>query len=224
MFNGEKLLGSLIRGAVSSSFGTTRRRRRSYSRSGFGTGALERAIGTGLVGLAIAAYEHYSQGKARQPAAGISPAPSPVPPSAAPPPPPMKASVSPPPPPAPTASDPTATLLIKTMFAAASADGTIDEDERRGILEHMSSAGLTPEETTFLEQQMDNPLKLDDVIHEARRAGFAESLRHQIFFVSLLAIAVDTPEEARYVEELRQALAISPEKAKEIAAQFETNS
>ena len=234
MFNGEKLLGGLIRNAIGNSIGGSsmgvphRSRRRSYSRSG--TGALERAIGMGIVGLAISAYEHYTQKGQPQavpnpppvPGATGMPAPT-MPPQSMPPPPPLKGA-TPPPAPSTPALDQTATLLIRAMFAAAAADGAIDETERRSILDHMSAGGLTSEEKTFLEQQMAHPLTLDDVIHEARRSGFSEDLRHQIFFVSMLSIAVDTPQEAQYMEGLRQALAISPEKAKEIAAQFETAS
>jgi len=175
----------------------------------------------GIVGLAISAYEHYTSQKAQAPQ---SVPPVPMRPEAPPPPPDLSQAAGAVPPPPPQQTDQAATLLIRAMFAAAAADGAIDEKERRSILDRMSAAGLTAEEKTFLEQQMAHPLSLDDVIHEARRAGFSQELRQQIFFVSMLAISVDTPQEAQYMESLRQALAIPPDKAKEIAAQFETAS
>src|SRR5829696_8443292 len=93
MFDPERLLGQMLGGALGGGFGNDRGRRS----SGFmGAGTAAKAqLGIGLLGIAMAAYEHYSQNKTATPVASGSASgfgsasPSAAQPAAMPPPPPM---------------------------------------------------------------------------------------------------------------------------------------
>jgi len=75
MFDAGKLLGQVLRGAASGAIGARRRpARRRPSLPGMSTRGLETKVGLGLIGLAVAAFEHF-----RQSAATGSPATSPPP-------------------------------------------------------------------------------------------------------------------------------------------------
>ncbi len=90
MFDAQKLLGQVLREAAGGGLGGSRRqKRRSGSLTGL-PGGLEAKVGMGLLGLAIAAYEHF-----RQPAAASGQTPANVSPLAAP----LAAPAMPPPPP-----------------------------------------------------------------------------------------------------------------------------
>ena len=56
---------------------------------------------------------------------------------------------------------PDAVLLIRAMIAAANADGVIDGDERRRILERLEVVGLDEEEKAFIAQELLSPADLE---------------------------------------------------------------
>lgn len=222
MIDAAKLLGGLLNGSLNSSIG-------SLARPGRGILPGKAAVGMGILGVAIAAYEHFSeQNKARgngvsypesDRTRGSSPPSSPpgaaqgVPPDS----PPVGAGVPPPPPPPRTAfpvqggTDPV--LLLRAMIAAAYADGSLDDAERERITSHLERAGLSDEERQFLRQELDAPRPLNEIAASAASRADAE----QIYAVSLLAVEVDTDAERAYLEELRRALGIYPVDADAIA-------
>ena len=76
MFNPEQLLGQLLKSGLGGSLGGGRKRKRGGSLLGGMSTGTKAQLGMGLVGIAIAAYEHYTkqnQGSAF-PAASPSPA------------------------------------------------------------------------------------------------------------------------------------------------------
>jgi uncharacterized membrane protein YebE (DUF533 family) len=224
MIDAAKLLGGLLNGSLNSSIGNP---------GSPGTGILpgKAAIGMGIIGVAIAAFEHYSeQNKAgRQDAPYPEPSRSPgsnappPPPGASPgvpPGPPLAGAGAPPPPPPPPSRTPSSphgqvdpVLLLRAMVAAANADGFLDDAERGRIFSHLERAGLSDEEREFLRQELDAPRPLNEIAASATSRADAE----QIYAVSLLAVEVDTDEERAYLEELRRALGIYPVEADAIA-------
>lgn len=198
------------------------------------------AAGMGLLGVAMAAFEHFSQQKA-----AAAPAPSTnTPPSffsgsasATPPPAPGFAVAPPPPPPgsgvgpsfrpdtpgtagaqpaawaSPPSNQADPFLLIRAMIAAAKADGVLDHDERARILGQLEQSGLSAEEKNFLHQEFEAPWSV------ARLAAAVPSpeVAAQVLAVSLVAIDVDTRAEEEHLENLRQALGLSVEQARVIA-------
>ncbi len=198
--NAERLLGNLIKGAVGSALGG---RRSGLNRMLGGSGS---AVGMGLLGLAVGAFEHFSQQNA--PAAvpaqsGVGGAPR------TPPPPPGAARAVPPPPPkaAVVATDPA--LLVRAMIAAAYADGNIDPEEESKILERAA------EDRGLVEQELRAPLALDGLVAQVLALAPSQEQRDQVYFVSLLAIRADSAAEKSYLDSLAERLSVTPAQRKE---------
>lgn len=92
-----------------------------------------------------------------------------------------------------------ARLMIRAMIQAAKADGEIDGEERRKILNHLSEA--TEDEIAFVEAVLDAPAD-----PAALAADTNEAMRAQVYSASLMAISVDTEAERAYLRNLAQAL------------------
>lgn len=211
MFRPEKLLGSLLGGS---------------SRRG-GASILTSQLGMGLLGVAIAAADHYMKKSSlpAQPApGGYGGSVPPAAPGSAPPRPPGAGSAAVPPPPpgavsaqsqpsAPpagaVASDSSkndAVLLIRAMIAAANADSAIDQEERQRILDKFRDADLSTEEHSFLVNELFSPADLEAIVSQVS----SEAMARQVYGVSLLAVTVDTDAERAYLQTLGQRLGLSP--------------
>jgi len=231
MINAEKLLGGLLGGA-----GSLGGLGQLGGIGDLGRGSMpgKMAMGMGLLGVAMAAFEHFAEqkGAGGQPAAGPAGFPPPAPGSLSgrtPPPPPGGMPPSPPsgnmppsppsagvqagPPVPPPAAQADPVLLIRAMIAAANADGVLDDTERMRILGQLEGLGLTEEEKDFLCAEFDAPRSLEEIAVEVT----GPSVAAQVYTVSLLAIDVDTPEEREYLEALRTALNLTDEQARSIA-------
>jgi uncharacterized membrane protein YebE (DUF533 family) len=224
MFNAEKLLGGLLSGAMGSSHGS-----RSGHSLGHGGGLLTGAAGMAAIGLAIGAFEHFTSQKNQPGASGIPQAPG-LPPKGLPPIGPSPGATPPPfapapgslPPSAPPSSPPVipqaekvsagprmpesdAILMIRAMIAAAYADGMLDKQEMKNIMDRMESAGLDSEERQFILRELSNPADIDTIIGEVNTPAMAQ----QVYSVSLMAIEVDTDKEREYLNALAGRLFLS---------------
>src|SRR5437867_4366865 len=149
MFHAERLLGSLLNAALSRGLkvGHERKGPRRAGIKGLAGDLLSEnkaVIGLGLLGVAVAAYEHFSQntqssvGSSSAPLGPVAPMPKPL--GHRPPPVP---NWSPPPLPLSPGDQKAANLrgdtviLIRAMIAAAHADQSIDEQERQKILKRI---------------------------------------------------------------------------------------
>lgn len=191
------------------------------------------ALGMGLLGVAMAAFEHFSEQKTQvaPSSAGATTMPPAFPPSV---PGSVPGSTPPPapgsmPPPAPGSVPPVAAappfagaqataqadpvLLIRAMIAAANADGVLDDTERSRIFSQLEGVGLTEEEKDFLCTEFDAPWSLQNIA----AAVSSPSVSAQVFTVSLLAVDVDTHAERDYLDSLRQAVGLSVAQAQSIA-------
>jgi uncharacterized membrane protein YebE (DUF533 family) len=223
MFNPERLLGGLIRSGMRG--GT----RRGSSLGGLAAGG----AALGLLGVAMEAFEHYTnKGPAVSPAPGMTPGPPPAlgaapppPPGgvAAPPPPPPglgAAPVMPPPAPSPPATAPEsrpgdAVLLIRAMIAAANADGVIDEKERNGILDKLQELNPSREDQQFIIGELMAPKSRQSIVAAVESPQTAR----QVYLVSLLAIEVDTDAERQYLADLADELGLDAATVVEIHLQ-----
>ena len=206
MFDPQRLLGQLLGDALGGDFGH-RKKKRGGGMS-FGTKA---QLGIGALGIAMAAYEHYTsqrqQGGAAQPMPSAPP-PTPMPSA------PIAAAMgmpSAPPPPPPSAFDPSrlpqdqadAVLLVRAMIAAAAADGVIDAGERQRILQRAATAGVDAETFAFLEAELAVPKNAND-IGAMTRPG----LTREAYAAAALAIDLDTESERRFLQTLGNALGL----------------
>ena len=213
MFNPEKLLGGLIRSSI---------------RGSSAGSLLKGGAALGLLGVALEAAEHFL-GNQHQPNPPDrrtgGPPPAPTPPTGAPPSPPPGVPTGPPPPPSarpqgippdqpkPDEETKKTVLLIRAMIAAANADGVIDPRERDRILKRLRAIDLSPEEKTFIVNELRAPTTLEDITRQVDH----RQLALQVYAVSLLAIKVDTNAEHRYMHRLGQELSLDTKTIQTIA-------
>jgi hypothetical protein len=260
MFNPEKLLGGLV------DMGLNKKMKKGFKKTmkgglggTLGSGA-KTAIGLGVLGVAMAAFDHYMgqrqqnpgtagqgqwtpgmqhgmqgapmqgmQGTGMQPPSGYPGMPAGTPPSPnwgaprtpPPPPPPMPSAPAPAPAMAATPEpapeqDQTAVLLIRAMIAAAYADGVLDAEERKRIVGKLEELQLSPEERSFIINELLNPAEMQTLIDVAT----TPELKQQVYAVSLLAIEVDTEAEKTYLETLARNLGLQPETVLQIHDQL----
>lgn len=213
MFNAERLLGQVMGQALGGQLGGRKKRRKqSFGLPGLSGGG-KAAIGLGLLGVAMAAFEHYQQkspATAPQPLAGPGAA---VPP----PPPPGAATAVPPPPPAADAALRTeqAMHLLRAMITAAHADGLMDDEERAGLLDRARGAGLDPEEIEALEAEIRAPFTLEQLVARTPRA-----LRAETYGAALVAITADTAEERAFLDRLAGELGLDEASRRDVHARL----
>jgi uncharacterized membrane protein YebE (DUF533 family) len=99
----------------------------------------------------------------------------------------------------------TALLLIRTMVAAAAADGVVDPSQRARIVGELKDAGLNPEAAHFLDAEIRHPASLAE-IEEA--VGSSKDLALQVYAAAHLIAA--TPPEKAFLANLARALALDP--------------
>jgi uncharacterized membrane protein YebE (DUF533 family) len=222
----EKLLGKLLQEAMGSS-GSQFKNRDGYhnssnQRSSSGTGSLLGSLtnqltsGKGLmtaIGLGVGAYEIFrSGGQQPQQAAqswGSTAAPSapmPPPPPASPPTP-VRAVAAPPVAAASNGNQDVACRLIRVMISAAHADGILDADEEKRILDRLRGVELSQEEKMFLLEELHHPRPIAELT-----AGISDlRLAQTTYAVALSAMSVDTDSERQWLDELGAALGLSAE-------------
>ncbi|MCX7890136.1 MAG: tellurite resistance TerB family protein [Rhodobacteraceae bacterium] len=96
-----------------------------------------------------------------------------------------------------------AALLLRAMIQAAKADGRIDEAEKRRILDSLGEASA--QEVAFVRQELAADI---DVAGLARQVP--EGLAVQVYGASVMAITLDSRQEAQYLHALADALGIAP--------------
>lgn len=206
MLNVERLLGQLLSGGVRRGLGRGRRGRRGGSLLGGLSAGTKAQIGMGLLGVAMAAYEHYT----KQNESPAAPAPTgsgarraiPSTPEAG-----SNASQA--------STD--ATLLVQAMVAAAAADGVIDAEERAQILERSDQAGFDAETKAFLERELENPKSLAVILASAR-----PELAVDLYAASYAAIDLDTEAERTYLDNLAKHLNLTDEVRQDIHQKLES--
>lgn len=235
MFDAEKLLGALL------GSGLDRHGQGSALDSLGGLGQLgglaspgKQTLAMGLLGVAVAAFEHFTENRSQAPSSGAAPGSAPgIPPQppAAPPPPPGAAISAGPPPSAPPAAPPAAPaaasepgqdealLYLRGMIAAAAADGRIDAQERGKIIGQLDRSGLDSEEHDFLVREMRQPADIDALVQAVQTPQQALNL----YVCSLLAIEVDTEAERDYLRRLAQGLRLSPERLSAVHTRYQVS-
>ena len=211
MFNAEKLLGKLIGDVVSTNHGSYGKGKRSV------LGNLTSGAGLmTIIGLGVGAYEIFKEQGMQRQGGPNQMAPPPPPPGgggalplsgrgqASPPPPPMSSEagrngrVS---------TEELAVRLIRVMIAAAHADGTMDEEEERAVLERLRGAELSAEEKMFLVEELHQPKSI-----EILTAGIDDpAVAKTMYMLAVAGITVDSEAERAWLNQLAQQLGLSRE-------------
>ena len=106
--------------------------------------------------------------------------------------------------------------LVKSMIAAANADGHIDQKEQAAVFDAVDQLSLDAEAKAMVFDVMRNPPTVAEI------ASYATGLEQasEIYLASRLAIDPDEPSERRYLEDLAKAMALPQQLAHEIELQL----
>lgn len=102
-----------------------------------------------------------------------------------------------------------AEILLRAMISAAKADGEIDAEEQQKITQQLGD--ISPEEASFVRQELQAPLDTQALVNSVP-AG----MEQQVYFMSLLAIDLDSKAEALYLDKLAKGLNISQQVSNQI--------
>ncbi|MFK8082022.1 MAG: DUF533 domain-containing protein [Granulosicoccus sp.] len=103
-----------------------------------------------------------------------------------------------------------AKLLIIAMVNAAKSDGEIDQTEQQKIVANLGDE-VSDAERQFVISEMQSPLDAQGFIN-----NIPQGAGPQVYMMSLLAIDLDSREEAQYLDTLRKGVSMSEEEANAI--------
>lgn len=104
-----------------------------------------------------------------------------------------------------------ALLMVRSMIAAAAADGLIDGDERERILSHAQQAGFDADDQTLLGAELARPLSIPELAQQTKPDQAVE-----VYAAALLSMDVDTDKERAWLTRLGDALQLSTEQRQQI--------
>ena len=107
--------------------------------------------------------------------------------------------------------------LIKSMIAAANADGHMDQKEQAAVFDAVEQMSLDGEAKALVFDMMRSPPTIEEI------AGYAKGMEQasEIYLASRLAIDPDEPSEQKYLHDLSKALGVPDALVREIESQFE---
>lgn len=102
-----------------------------------------------------------------------------------------------------------ALVLVRAMISAAKADGRLDHEEQENILKQIKDP--SPDAMRFLREEFQRPVDLRELV-----ASIPFGMEQQVYTMSLIAIDLDTGEEAKYMMELSELLRLPTEVREQI--------
>ncbi len=115
-------------------------------------------------------------------------------------------------PPTPEHED-SARIFLRAMLQAAKSDGRIDDKEKQNLMGHLGD--ISKEDMAYVNEVLESPVDAKALAREV-----PDHMAHQVYSMSLLAIDLDSKEEAQYLHDLAQALNIEPRDADAIHDQM----
>jgi uncharacterized membrane protein YebE (DUF533 family) len=108
----------------------------------------------------------------------------------------------------------TAMLILRSMIAAASADGVVDAKERAHIVGSLQQIGLAPEAAQFLDREFARPATPQDLV-----AGVTQpEVGAQVYAAARLTIDPDHPAEKAFLDSLAFRLGLNKDLVQHIDA------
>jgi len=101
----------------------------------------------------------------------------------------------------------TSLLLVQAMIAAAGADGHMDGDERRRIMDRVVQLDLAADEKAMVFDSLNAPLAMNEICERVD----SQELAVEIYLASLMAVDRSRSEAALYLDALAYRLGL-PEK------------
>lgn len=92
-------------------------------------------------------------------------------------------------------------VLLRALIQAAKADGRVDQSERDKLMRNLGQ--LDRSEIDFVNRELGRPIDIAGLARDVPRGSEA-----QVYMMSVAAIDLDTRQEARYLQELAEALGL----------------
>lgn len=92
-------------------------------------------------------------------------------------------------------------LMLSAMIQAARADGVVDEDERKKLLDNLGD--ISAQERAFVENEMRRPVDAGQLASQV-----PSGMEQQVYLMSVMGINLDNKKEAQYLHDLATALKI----------------
>ncbi len=109
-------------------------------------------------------------------------------------------------------------LLIRSMIAAARADGSIDNAEHQTIMSRIGELQLGDAEKAYLFEQFAAPVD----VHALARDADTEAHAAEMYAASLMIVSPPSPQEQQYLDSLGNALQLPAGLKQEIHRAIET--
>lgn len=106
-----------------------------------------------------------------------------------------------------------AALMLSAMIQAAKSDGTFDDAEKEKLLGQLGD--VDAEEAAFVQAQLSAPIDIDGLV-----ANTPDGMGQQVYAMSVVAIDLDTQDEAQYLHKLASAFGLQPAQVNDIHAQL----
>jgi uncharacterized membrane protein YebE (DUF533 family) len=97
--------------------------------------------------------------------------------------------------------------LIQVMVGAAHADGMLDSEEEKVILDRLRDAELAQEEKMFLLEELHHPRTVPELTQGIEDVRLGQAM----YAVAASAVVIDTESERTWFDELGRSLGLSPE-------------
>lgn len=107
-----------------------------------------------------------------------------------------------------------ALIMLRVMISACKADGEIDADEQRKLTEHLGD-DVSEEEANLVRQELTSPLDIEGLIQ-----SIPQGMEQQAYLMSLMAIDLDSREEAVYLDKLAKGMNVSQQQCNAIHEQL----
>jgi len=95
--------------------------------------------------------------------------------------------------------------MIRVMIAAAHADGSLDETEEKAILARLRTTDLSQEERMFILDELHRPKGLDELTSGITDPSIAKTM----YMLAASTVAVDSPTERAWLDDLATRLSLS---------------
>lgn len=106
-----------------------------------------------------------------------------------------------------------AALMLSAMIQAAKSDGTFDDAEKDKLLGQLGD--VDAEEAAFVQAQLKAPVDINGLV-----ASTPDGMAQQTYAMSVMAIDLDTGDEAQYLHKLATAYGLQPAAVNQIHEQL----
>lgn len=99
-----------------------------------------------------------------------------------------------------------AAVMLRAMIQAAKSDGTLDDSEKKRLLDRLGQ--VSREEADFVQAELQRPVDAASLARSVPRGA-----EQQVYMLAAMAIDLDQQSEARFLQELAQGMGLSGQAA-----------